>query len=571
MIGSFSNACTKLDLNPLSEGSSATWFSNETEIRSSLDYLYNIDFWDPDPDPSPENYDNQAWWDRFTDDWLCRNSTNAITGGSMTAETPYVVEYWNTYYKCIAAANLILEKLANLKGSIPDSKLDQFTAEAKFVRAYQYSKLIFLWGDVPYYEKTLKIEEAFSLGRTSKTDILQHIYDDFNSAASKLPVSYSGTIYATKGAALALKARIALRMGDWETARDAAKACMDLNTYQLYPDFSELFYSKTKNSIEAVFSIPRSITFNITYSSVNEPTRYIRYVISRNNGGNDYVNPSWDLLCCYLCTDGLPIDESPLYNPRRPFDNRDPRCSATLVAFGSEYCDYIYQPHPDSLLATNVVTGERKGNNDSRGVTQFAAYNGMAWRKGVDKDWWDDLMTDPEHIVIRYADVLFMYAEAKIELNQIDQSVLDAINMVRARAYKVDFTQTTEYPAVTTTDQSKLRHILRTERHMEFAFEGLRYADIIRWRLAEKVLNTPNYGMIDPPEQRTKIVEPGLWFFPEVTPIDDDGVADFSSMYSQGYVKVLAVRSFNKDKNYLWPIPASEILINKNMVQNEGY
>jgi len=564
MIGLFTYSCHNLDLNPLSEGSSGNWYSNDNELRMSLNYLYTLRFWNPNPDPL--NFNNCGWLDSFSDDWTNRDILSSITNGTLNGQTSFVISWWDYYYQCIAAANLILEKLDKSKETIPEANLNQYAAEARFVRAAQYSMLIFHWGNVPYFEKTLSIEEAFALGRTDKEEILQNIYKDFDYAASILPASYKGTKYATKGAALALKARIALYMGDYSVARDAAKACMDLGVYSLYPDFSTLFLSKTKNTAESVFSIPRSVELNV-YTAKN----ITQQPLSRNASGNDFVQPSWDLLNAFLCNDGLPIDESPLYNPHKPFENRDPRCTATIVEFGTEFCGFIYQPHPDSLKTTKVATGARVNNLDCRAVTQYASYNGLAWRKGIDSDWYDDFYTDPDQTVVRYADVLLMYAEAKIELNELDQSVLDAINKVRARAYKVDYSQTNLYPAVTMGNQANLKKALRIERRMEFAFEGLRYNDILRWKLAEKVLNTTIYGMIDPPDQRIKIVNPGLWFFPETPPIDEDGVTDFSSMFNKGYLKILAIRTFDKSKNYLWPIPSKEILINSNMNQNSGY
>ena len=81
-------------------------------------------------------------------------------------------------------------------------------------------------------------------------------------------------------------------------------------------------------------------------------------------------------------------------------------------------------------------------NNDARVNAQFASYNGLLWKKGIDETWLENGKdVDPDKIIIRYADVLLMYAEAKIELNQIDQSVLDAINRVRARAFGVGIIQ----------------------------------------------------------------------------------------------------------------------------------
>jgi len=560
------SSCSKLDLNPLSEASSEEWYTNDTQVRMSLDRLYYFRFWNPDPDPI--NFDNCGWLDSFSDDWTNRNSVSAIAGGTLNGQSSVVTNWWKFDYECIGAANTILAKLEQPNDNISKDKINQYIAEARFVRAAQYSKLIFHWGDVPYYSKPLNIDEAFKLGRTKKEEILKYIYDDFDFAASNLPTTYSSSEpqYATKGAALALKARIALYMGDWQVASDAAKACMDLEVYKLYPVYQDLFLSKTKNSEETVFGIPRSKEAGIVIAK-----NQTQQPLSRNASGNDYVQPSWDLLNAYLCTDGLPIDQSPRYNPNKPFKNRDPRCTATIVEFGTSFCGFPYYPHPDSLLTTNLKTGERVSNQDSRGVIQYASYNGLAWRKHIDDAWTSDFQPDPEITVIRYADVLLIYAEAKIELNDIDQTVLDAINRVRARAYGVSYTETSSYPAVTVTDQNDLRHILRIERRMEFAFEGLRYNDIIRWKIAEKVLNTNIYGMIDPEAQREKIIKKGLWFFPETPQIDIDGVSDFSSMYNKGYIDILAKRSFNKSKNYLWPIPTSEILINKNLTQNPGY
>ena len=176
-----------------------------------------------------------------------------------------------------------------------------------------------------------------------------------------------------------------------------------------------------------------------------------------------------------------------------------------------------------------------------------------------------------DKIIVRYADVLLMYAEAKIELNQIDQSVLDAINQVRARAYGVDYTNTSAYPAVTTTNQSELRTILRTERRMEFAKEGLRYMDLVRWKIAGKALTRPNYGMLYPVDLlRERVVDKGLWFWPGVPEIDEDCIPDFSAMEEAGLIAPMAQRAWN-DRQYLWPIPTKEILINENLKQNDGY
>jgi len=546
-------ACSELDLNPLSEGSSESWYTDETEIEMSLNDLYRNDFWPTDAD-------------EWTDDWIYRGTTNEITGGTMSGEWNTGEDWWSKTYKAIARVNTVLESLDQITDEIPEETLNQYKGDARFNRASQYARLISHWGDVVFYTNTLELEESFTLSKTDKNTILQTIYDDYDYAASTLPVRYgsSENKHATKGAALAMKARIALYMGDSGTARDAAKACMDLEEYELYPDFGKLFLSSTKNSVETIFAIPRSVELDVAFTDCKN-------YITRNAGGWGAKDPSWDLFCSFLCSDGLPIDESILYNPGKPFENRDPRCTATIVEFQTNHLEYMYQPHPDSLTCYNFNSGAYVKNNDNRANAQFASYNGLIWKKGIDGDWSDDYKTDPDKIIIRYADVLMMYAEAKIELNEIDETVLKAINQVRARAYGAKAEETSLYPVVTATGQSDLRKILRIERRMEFALEGIRYMDIIRWKLAEKVLNIPNYGMLDVAELRTRVVNPGLWFFPGTPEIDEDGVADFLPLYNAGLVKLVGLRTFDAGKQYLWPIPSKEILINENLKQNTGY
>ncbi len=550
----FFSSCTDLNLNPLSEGSSENWYSNESEVTMALNDLYREVFWPRDADD-------------WSDDWTQRDQTTAITNGTLNGEDGTINSWWTNTYKCIARANTILINLEKSKDKFPQATIDKFAGEARFVRAAQYARLISHYGDVVYFTGILNLEESFTLSKTDQKAILKSIYEDYDFAASKLPTSYGSTqnLRPTKGAALAMKARIALFYKDFAIARDAAKACIDLNTYELFADYSTLFVSKTKNPKELVFGLPRSTVLNVTIGDTKN-------FISRLAGGwGAAAAPSWELFCSYLCTDGLPIDESPLFNPRLPFKNRDPRCTATIVEFGTPWLGFMYQPHPDSLNVMNFKTGLKVRNNDTRSNAAFASFNALMWKKGIDEDWTDDYKAENEIFLMRYADVLLIYAEAKIELNEIDQAMLDAtINKVRARAYKLAVTDKAKYPAVDGTDQTKLRKALRIERRMEFAMENRRYEDIIRWKLAEKVLNRNIYGMLDVADLRLKVIKPGLWFFPQTPEIDDDGTAVFEPMYNAGLIKRLAVRNYTT-KQYVWPIPTKEILINPNLKQNDGY
>ena len=502
-----------------------------------------------------------------TDDQIQRALQSEVTGNTMTGQSGTVTNLWLNSYKSISRTNTILASLPRAVGTISASKLDQYAGEAHFIRACRYSDLITHFGDVIYTTRVLPLDSAFLVSRTSKTVILKGIYDDFDFAASKLPTTYPAAAMqrATKGAALAMKARIALYMGDFATASTAAKACIDLGVYKLASDYSTYFLSSTKNSIESIFLMPRSVALNSIFDSY-----FVQQTLTRNAGGFGNQNPSWDLFCSYLCKDGLTIDKSPLYDPRNPFKNRDPRLSKTIVEFGVPHLGFIYQPHPDSIKTMNLNSGKLVTNNDTRTNTQYASYTGLTFKKGVDASW-ITMKIDPDNVIIRYADVLLIYAEAKIELNSIDQSVFDAMNMVRARAYGVDKSATTSYPVISETDQSKLRRILRSERRMEFVAENLRYMDIIRWKIAEIVLNKSSYGMLDPVDLRAKIISKGLWFFHGIPAFDNQDIPDFSAWYTAGMIKLLTPKTFDKNRQYLWPLPTTELLGNKNLTQNPGY
>lgn len=549
-------SCTDLDLNPLSQASSETWYKNDTQFEMAVNDLFRSVFWTPD---APE----------WTDDFVVREQLSPITDGTINSDWNFLSSVWLNKYKGISRANTLLLNMGD--NDLPETSKNMYAGNAHFVRASHYSYLVNHWGDVVYYTDAVDLDEAYTLSRTDKEEVLEYIYNDFDEAAAKLPLSYSEKQYATKGTALAMKARTALYHQDWEIARDAAQACIDLGVYELYPDYGELFKSATVNPKEIIFAIPASEEFEVFNLWPGINGLWVAGTLPRNAGGWGNNSGSYELFNAYPCVDGLPIDESPLYDPQNPFENRDPRLSETHVPHGEAHCGYIFQPHPDSVKTLNVETGKYVNNQDTRSVQRYTSYTGLLWKKGVDEYWCNNRRNQNDLVIMRYADVLLMYAEAKIELNEIDQSVLDAINKVRARAYEVNYTETSAYPAVTTTNQDELRSILRVERRVEFAFEGRRYMDIIRWRLAEKVLNKPIYGLLNTEQLRERVVNRDLWFFADTPEIDSDGVSNLGPMYDAGYLRLLSQRNFDESKQYLWPVPGKEIKINENMTQNPGY
>ena len=553
-------SCVDMDMVPKSQGNSESWYTTETELKMAVNEVYILGYWKMD---SPESME------QYSDNFTYRNTNRkTLLDGTLNGQTYEVYHLWQQSYKLIARANSLLEGVERARNAgLSEEVINQYEGEAYFARACKYADLIFYWGDVPYLDKYMTITEAERMGRKPKAELIPLVYEDFDKAIEYLPVSYgSEAEHFTKGAAYAMKARFALYMSDWEIAAKAAKDCMDLGIYSLEADFSKLFLQSTKSNPEKIFVIPRSIANEVVLTPW-----IVKNELPRNAGGYGSDNPSWDLLAAFLCTDGLPIDESPLFDPRNPFKNRDPRCAQTIVEFETAHCGFEYNPRPDAKEVMNYSTGKKQSNQDSRAVQQYASYNGLLWKKCIDASWTENgQQVESDQIFMRYADVLLMYAEAKIELNEIDNSVLNAINSVRARAYGVDAANVAMYPAVTTTDQTELRKTVRIERRMELANEGLRYMDLIRWKLASKALNSYNYIMLAPDDLQNNIVAKGLWFWPSTPLIDDDGLADFSTMYNAGQIAVGAKRVF-PDRQYLWPIPTHDMELCPNLGNNDGY
>lgn len=550
-------SCQDLDLNPLSQGSSENWYANSQEITMSLNALYNPTIWYVEG-CRPYNTD------RWSDDWNQREYLYDWLAGTITGEWGDSENTWSNTYKGIARANTVLYSLDKAKGSCTEAQLKQFEGEARFFRACFYSYLIFLYGDVPYYTEYITLDQAYNMGRTNKEIILDGIYKDFDIAAEYLPETYNGVQRVTKGAAYAFKARAALWMGDWATCATAAKNCMDLGDYSLESDFANVFLSSNRNSSEVIFDLPRSTELGVVSASM-------KAFYTRTAGGSGNAQPSWELFFSYPCTDGMTVDKSPLYDPANPFANRDPRLEKTIVKFGTEHLGFIYDPRVSAAKVLNVTTGEMVKNKDNRSVDPYASYNGLCLKKGSSLEWTDDAVTDADIIIMRYADVLLMYAEAKMEQGQIDASVLNAINQVRARAYGVAVTATTSYPSVSETNQAKLRKIIRGERRIELAWENRRWFDLIRWHWCDNLLTRPTYGM-PAVDQMKKNEATGYWIFPkDIRPkFDSDGNVDVSAFVAAGYAKEVVKRSF-VSREYLFPVPTKEILVCSRLKQNPGY
>lgn len=211
-------SCESMDLVPKSQGNTASWYTNETELALAANEFYILGYWQ-----EPLNSSEQ-WCDNTTYRLQNRNpgSKGTILDGTMNGQQYEVYALWEQSYKLIARANTMLENIHKAEGNVAQSVIDRYTGEACFVRACKYADLIFFYGDVPYLERTETITEAEQKGRRPKEELIPLVYADFDKAIEGLPVSYgqSAPVHFTKGAAMAMKARFALYMGDYEMAEN---------------------------------------------------------------------------------------------------------------------------------------------------------------------------------------------------------------------------------------------------------------------------------------------------------------------------------------------------------------
>jgi len=499
--------------------------------------------------------------------WQRPNTDAQVIGlGQHTPATNMIRTIWTQFYMGIGKCNMLLNNMSKAKSVTPAAVFRRIEGEARFLRAYYYGNLISLYGDVPLVDKSINGNESF-LPRTPQAEILNFIFRDLDSSIAQLPLSYTGIDKgrATNTAAMAFKARIALYNGKWDIAAAASKQLIDLNYHSLYPNYRNLFMYAGENSRESIFAFDFKQTVRVSATPQN--------MQARNSSGFSGLVPTRAMADSYECIDGQTIDKSPLYSTAEPFKNRDPRMRQTLLGdgdtwFGTGGITFNMTYHPDSTSCTRYTPTVAKITN-LEVTNAFSSYSGYLIKKYLDPaDLVLNTQSELAFMLIRYAEVLLTYAEAKIELNQIDASVLNAINLVRARGYGIAVGQTTLYPAVTTTSQSALREIVRRERKVELVGEGLRLFDIRRWKIADKVMNGILFG---------KAMNRTIYYSLPKPQLDQNSSPSYDSFNNLiavvGNFKIMDNPRVFKPHHYLWPIPQTEIDVNKNpgFIQNPGY
>ncbi len=522
-------ASCSLDRSPLDQFAEDDFWTSEDNAKLALTGLYkaNIHFNSPEYNPSDWwSYGGLLFMELPTDNAYDRRGTNSnfykMTNGNLLSNNGYIKNYWDNSYAKIARCNRFLDGIINFSDQ---AVVNRFSAEARFIRAAQYFYLSQFFQDVPLVTKVLTKDEANTVKKSSKQEITDFIIKEFREAAANLPrfkdLGALETGRCSKQASLAFLGRTLLAAKEYTEASKVYKEIIDLGDNEIDPNYSSLFLPSNENSNENIFSM--QYLQDLAGNALPQHTFPVK------DGGWCLINVAAGLFEAYSFKDGSPFSyESALYNPENLGENRDPRLNYTIYYNGSMFKGGVYDCHPDSKSPDKIMGGQ---------TTQ----TGLMMRKYFDETFSGDLNSYGCNVpIIRYAEILLSYLEAKLEAGEnITQSLLDeTINKVRGRA-------SVDMPAITETDPTNLRSLLRNERRVELAMEGIRYWDLLRWEIAHENLSGEVYGAPYPGSNRVSL--------------NPSGELD---KYGRWYVNS---RAFRKDQDYKWPIPQSEQDINPNL------
>jgi hypothetical protein len=457
-----------LELNPLDKSSSATFWKTETDFDNALAACYGYMQQDQFSVGFP-------YWDNLTDNGYGQHnygsSTDIVTGGITTNTGGLVSGVYNESYKAVARINTYLQNLTDFTG-MSDEKKRQSEAEARMLRAYFYSYLYRCYGEVPIVDEPLNLDNQFQAKKPA-AEALSFLMSDLDFAIANLPdMTYAESKGRwTVNAARAYKARMIL-YDAYDSSGNAIIAQMNvakdlltgISGYRLADEFSDNFQDlQQESSPEIIFSVK----FLAPNNRTSADQWYSDWVV---------VSPTANLISEYDMADGSPgtpvpyngsgtIDASVFSNAS--LDEREPRAAKTFFINAYRAGGIEHIPSNNRPLGTGLAKFMSPNLEAPYGYSTYSQ-----------QDW----------VVLRYADVLLMLAEAENEINGPTGIAYQAINEIRQRA------GTSALPDGLTKVQ--MRESIRHERRVELAFEGQRYFDLKRWKIAEQVLNSVVDGLV---------------------------------------------------------------------------
>lgn len=519
----FSACDSFLTTPPLDQISEDQWWSdkNQTEmmVKGAYQYIHGAN--------------DIALRDCFSDNAVHREAKyKDIGNGTHTTQSGIIKDEWK--YASVAKLNYILEGLEKAKANITEAEYLRYSAEVRFIRAFVYYDMLFFFGDVPLITNTLTVSEARETSRQPRQKVLDFVLKELEEYVlpniNALENKESGRV--NEQVVNAYLSRIYLFEKNYEKVLHYTGKVIASGDYELYADYDELFRPQSDgNNKEVIFERQYSSPL-----SVHELNRNLSPA-SSVYGGWSHVSGLQNLVDEYECLNGHLVSEckskgceyvqkrkdAETETHRGEYDFRDPRLEATIM-----------WPFWEWKVDGNVLSQYGVDDPNSKDYVQRETFmTGYLVTKWVDLrgEYADRTRGEKNMTILRYADVLLMRAEALIESNKNLDEAVSLINQVRQRVGMLD---------IQMASQTELREKLRHERRVETAFEGLRYYDIIRWRIAGKVKSGKVYGA------RLKAI---------------------SSTMENKFVE----ERFWDDKMYLFPVPQEARDNNENLSQNQGW
>ncbi len=551
-----------LDRYPQDSVTNETYWQTEEQLRAALYPCYEAFFKDFIINWG-ESTAETCMWGNIT------SGLSKVSGGkhSYTDGFPFTT-YWQNSYGYIFTCNNFLDNYN--KANISQAKKDVYAGEVKVIRAYVYFMLTTFYGDVPWVDHVITADQAY-VARTPRAEVIDHLMEDLDWAASKLPAERQLGVNVgriDRWGALAMKARIALQNERYEDAAAAAKEVIDKGPYGLW-DYEKVY--QPEGDLEVNPNNNESIIFSLYIPDVrmhnvsNEtccPVDYIR------------LNPSKSLVDAYLCTDGKPakagleyyhrtdITTSSLYTfPEQHyadyFKNRDPRMKMTLYTPGDTWPggddgDAEYRK-PNSIFNLPRFPSLQPGNNGANART------GFYFKKYNDKNIAGNYNMSHNNLnVIRFPEVLLIYAESMYKLHgTLTQEEIDyTINKLRDRVgmHRMILSELKAWNLDLWTE-------IKRERRIELTMDGVRYADVMRWREGELRFGRAITG----PSLKVCLNDLGA------NPYPDTGIDEFGDVIYEKSTAEGGIRYFDPAMHYLWPVPYAERVKNPLLGQNPGW
>lgn len=521
-------SCNPMDNEPTNSYTDKNYWTDINKAQYMINMAYN------------QMYSAGKMWndERLTDNLFegrGYSDQRSMRNGTANNSLNIFASEWADLYYGIKTCHVTLENIDKLEA---DAKTKaNMIAQIRYIRAAIFFRLTNFYGDIPFFTKDITFEEAHTISRTPRAEVIKFIHQELDEilpdlqTRQELSDAENGKI--TQGAALMLQARAYLYDSDWAKVEEYCQKIMSgqYGSYQLFESYAGLFTQENEYNCEVIMDcayVPTVRTWGDMFDMCP---------ISRHGRINSTA-PTQSLVDNYLMVDGYAIDEAgTTYKETTPYKNRDPRMTATVIYDRYQWAAYV----PESDIRDTYVYikpgGTQTTDDTYAGAGSNATSTGYYVRKYYDPKADEYMNSGLNIITMRYADVLLMYAEAMNEQGKMTEDVWNkTIRPIRERA-GFEASKALNMPS---TDQAQLRKVLRQERNSELALEGLRWYDIKRWKAGEEYLNGTVRG------------------------------ARFANNNTED-IK-LDNYKFNPNRDYLWSVPQAEMDINPNLKPNNpGY